>query len=108
MTRNRRKNGFLTIAAPAWRLYSPRPLIYCPCPLALLPLPTSSDYGLAVYPALFFSESVFRNYQTQRPFSITFPLCLERFYLPNAEWVNIDLSDYLLHSLNALYAFQCF
>ena len=52
MTRNRLENGFLTITAPAWRQYSPRPLIYCPCPLALLPLPTSSDYGLAVYPAL--------------------------------------------------------
>ena len=52
MTRNRLKNGFLTITAPAWRQYSPRPLIYCPCPLASLPLPTSSDYGLAVFPAL--------------------------------------------------------
>ena len=52
MTRNRLKNGFLTITAPAWRQYSPRPLTYCPCPPALLPLPTSSDYGLAVYPAL--------------------------------------------------------
>ena len=53
MTRNRLKNGFLTITAPAWRRYSPRPLTYCPCPTALLPLPTSSDYGLAVFPALF-------------------------------------------------------
>ena len=54
MTRNRLKNGFLTITAPAWCQYSPRPLIYCPCPLSSLPLPTSSDYGLAVCPALFF------------------------------------------------------
>ena len=53
MTRNRLKNGFLTITAPAWRQYSPRPLTYRPCPPALLPLPTSSDYGLAVYLALF-------------------------------------------------------
>ena len=53
MTRNRLKNGFLTITAPTWRQYSPRPLTYCPCPPSLLPLPTSSDYGLAVYPALY-------------------------------------------------------
>ena len=64
MTRNRLKNGFLTITAPALRQYIPRPLIYCPCPLALLPLPTSSDYRLAVYPALFqcfFESSVTRD-----------------------------------------------
>ena len=44
---------FLSITAPAQPHYSPRPSTYCPCPLALLPLPTSSDYWLAVYPALF-------------------------------------------------------
>ena len=52
MAQNRLKNGVLTITAPAWRQYSPRLLTYCPCPPASLPLPTSSDYGLAVYPAL--------------------------------------------------------
>ena len=38
--RNRLKYGFLTITAPAWPHYSPRSPTYCPCPLALLPLPT--------------------------------------------------------------------
>ena len=38
------EKGFLTITAPAWPQYSPRPPTYCPYPLALLPLPTSSDY----------------------------------------------------------------